>query len=70
VVYNLATGMDGMGYRARPISGSSEMVTINQRVDIAEEIAGIELERHYKFGAPKGVSLCLCLSLLCAINSG
>jgi len=40
VVYNLATGMDGMGYRARPISGSSEMVTINQRVDIAaEEIA-------------------------------
>ena len=36
--------------------GSSEMVTINQLVDIAEEIAGIELERHYKLSAPKGVN--------------
>jgi GDP-D-mannose 3', 5'-epimerase len=36
--------------------GSSEMVTINQLVDIAEEIAGIKLERHYKLSAPKGVN--------------
>ncbi|MBV8100497.1 MAG: NAD-dependent epimerase/dehydratase family protein [Verrucomicrobia bacterium] len=35
--------------------GSSEMVTINQLVDIVEEIAGIKLERHYKLSAPKGV---------------
>jgi GDP-D-mannose 3', 5'-epimerase len=36
--------------------GSSEMVTINQLVDIVEEIAGIKLERHYKLSAPKGVN--------------
>ena len=35
--------------------GSSELVTINQLVDIAEEIAGIKLERRYKLDAPKGV---------------
>lgn len=35
--------------------GSSEMVTINQLVDIVEEIAGIKLERRYKLDAPKGV---------------
>ena len=35
--------------------GSSQMVTINQLVDIAESIAGIELERNYKLDAPKGV---------------
>lgn len=35
--------------------GSAEMVTINQLVDIAEEIAGIKLERTYKLDAPKGV---------------
>ncbi|MEM8953987.1 MAG: NAD-dependent epimerase/dehydratase family protein [Verrucomicrobiota bacterium] len=35
--------------------GSDEMVTINQLVDIVEEIAGIKLERHYKLDAPKGV---------------
>ncbi len=36
--------------------GSSELVTINQLVDIAEEIAGIELQRNYKLDAPKGVN--------------
>ncbi|MEJ0000645.1 MAG: NAD-dependent epimerase/dehydratase family protein [Verrucomicrobiota bacterium] len=36
--------------------GSSEMVTINQLVDIAEDIAGIHLKRAYKLDAPKGVN--------------
>jgi GDP-D-mannose 3', 5'-epimerase len=36
--------------------GSSELVTINQLVDIAEEIAGVKLERRYDLGAPKGVN--------------
>jgi GDP-D-mannose 3',5'-epimerase len=36
--------------------GSSEMVTINGLVDIAEEIAGIRLERRYNLSAPKGVN--------------
>ena len=36
--------------------GSSEMVTINQLVDIAEEIAGIKLDRKYDLRAPKGVN--------------
>jgi len=36
--------------------GSSELVTINQLVDIVEEIAGIKLKRSYKLGAPKGVN--------------
>jgi len=36
--------------------GSSELVTINQLVDIAEEIAGITLKRHYKLDAPRGVA--------------
>ena len=35
--------------------GSSELVTINQLVDIVEEIAGIRLERRYDLDAPKGV---------------
>ncbi|MCS7063676.1 MAG: NAD-dependent epimerase/dehydratase family protein [Methylacidiphilales bacterium] len=35
--------------------GSAEMVTINQLVDIAEEIAGVKLKRHYKLDAPLGV---------------
>src|ERR1700728_3084901 len=36
--------------------GSSEAVTINQLVDIAEEIAGIKLKRNYDLSAPKGVT--------------
>jgi len=35
--------------------GSSEIVSINQLVDIAEDIAGIKLVRSYKYDAPKGV---------------
>jgi nucleoside-diphosphate-sugar epimerase len=35
--------------------GSSEMVTVNQLVDIVEGIAGIKLKRKYDLGAPKGV---------------
>jgi nucleoside-diphosphate-sugar epimerase len=36
--------------------GSSELVTINQLVDIAEDIAGIKLMRTYDLNAPKGVN--------------
>jgi len=36
--------------------GSSELVTINQLVDIAEDIAGVRLERKYNLSAPKGVN--------------
>lgn len=36
--------------------GSNELVTINQLVDIVEEIAGIKLKRSYKLDAPKGVN--------------
>jgi GDP-D-mannose 3', 5'-epimerase len=35
--------------------GSSEMVSINQLVDIVEAIAGVSLERRYDLSAPKGV---------------
>src|SRR5215204_4552161 len=35
--------------------GSSELVTINQLVDIVEEIAGIKVERNYDLSAPQGV---------------
>src|SRR5579863_7613597 len=35
--------------------GSSEMVTVNQLVDMVEDIAGIKLKRNYDLGAPKGV---------------
>jgi nucleoside-diphosphate-sugar epimerase len=36
--------------------GSSELVSINQLVDIVEEIAGLKLERRYDLSAPKGVN--------------
>ncbi|HET7849746.1 MAG TPA: NAD-dependent epimerase/dehydratase family protein [Pseudolabrys sp.] len=35
--------------------GSSELVTINQLVDIVERVAGIKLRRRYNLDAPKGV---------------
>jgi GDP-D-mannose 3', 5'-epimerase len=35
--------------------GSHEMVSINQLVDIVEDIAGIKLKRSYNLNAPKGV---------------
>jgi nucleoside-diphosphate-sugar epimerase len=36
--------------------GSSEMVSVNQLVDIVEDIAGIKLKRTYDLSAPKGVA--------------
>jgi GDP-D-mannose 3',5'-epimerase len=36
--------------------GSSELVSINQLVDLVEEIAGVKLTRSYNLGAPKGVA--------------
>jgi GDP-D-mannose 3', 5'-epimerase len=36
--------------------GSSESVTINQLVDITEDIAGVRLKRKYDLSAPKGVN--------------
>jgi GDP-D-mannose 3',5'-epimerase len=42
---------------ATPINlGSAELVSINQLVDYAEEIAGVKLTRNYKLDAPKGVA--------------
>jgi nucleoside-diphosphate-sugar epimerase len=35
--------------------GSDELVTINQMVDIVEQIAGVTLERNYNLTAPQGV---------------
>ncbi len=35
--------------------GSAELVTINQLVDIAEDIGGVKLERKYNLSAPQGV---------------
>jgi nucleoside-diphosphate-sugar epimerase len=36
--------------------GSDQLVTIDQLVDIAEEIAGVKLKRNYNLSAPKGVN--------------
>jgi GDP-D-mannose 3', 5'-epimerase len=36
--------------------GSSELVTINELVDIVEEIAGVKLQRKYNLDAPRGVN--------------
>jgi GDP-D-mannose 3', 5'-epimerase len=36
--------------------GSDELVTINQLVDIVEEIADVKLKRNYNLSAPKGVN--------------
>jgi GDP-D-mannose 3',5'-epimerase len=35
--------------------GSAELVTINQLVDIVEDVAGVHLTRRYNLDAPKGV---------------
>jgi GDP-D-mannose 3', 5'-epimerase len=41
---------------AEPINlGSSQLVTINELVDIVERIAGIEVKRNYDLSAPQGV---------------
>jgi nucleoside-diphosphate-sugar epimerase len=36
--------------------GSNELVTVNQLVDVVEDIAGLKLKRHYNLSAPKGVN--------------
>jgi len=36
--------------------GSSELVTINHLVDLAEDIGGVKLHRTYDLNAPKGVN--------------
>ena len=36
--------------------GSNELVSINQLVDMVEEIAGVKLKRRYNLKAPKGVN--------------
>jgi GDP-D-mannose 3', 5'-epimerase len=36
--------------------GSDEMVTINELVDVTEEIAEVKLKRHYNLNAPRGVN--------------
>lgn len=42
---------------ATPINlGSSELVSINELVDIVEEIAGVRLKRVYDLSAPRGVA--------------
>ncbi len=42
---------------ATPINlGSSELVSINELVDLAEEIGGVRLEREHKLDAPQGVA--------------
>ena len=42
---------------ATPINlGSSELVSVNEILDVVEEIAGVKLEREYIMDAPKGVA--------------
>jgi GDP-D-mannose 3', 5'-epimerase len=44
------------GDSAEPVNvGSSELVSINQMIDIIEKIAGITVKRNYNLDAPKGV---------------
>ena len=53
------TGIDRIMHSdiEEPINlGSSELVTINELVDIVEDIAGIKLKRKYHLDAPKGVN--------------
>jgi nucleoside-diphosphate-sugar epimerase len=38
------------------VLGSDELVTINQLVDLVEDIAGIKLKRRYNLNAPRGVN--------------
>lgn len=44
------------GENVEPVNvGSSELVSINQMVDVIEDIAGIKVKRNYKLDAPLGV---------------
>jgi GDP-D-mannose 3', 5'-epimerase len=50
------TLMVTVGDSAVPVNvGSSELVSINQMIDIIEMIAGINVKRNYNLDAPKGV---------------
>ena len=50
------TRMITEGDDPRPVNlGSDELVSINQMVDIVEQIAGISVERDYNLSAPQGV---------------
>ena len=52
------TGIDKIMHsdQVEPLNlGSDEMVSINQLLDIVEEIAGVRLKRTYNLDAPKGV---------------
>ncbi|MCW2713288.1 MAG: NAD-dependent dehydratase [Frankiales bacterium] len=50
------TQMIAAGESAQPVNlGSSELVTINQLVDIVEDIAGVRLRREHDLSAPQGV---------------
>src|SRR3981081_1731605 len=51
------TQMIMQGNYAEPLNlGSSQLVSINQLVDIVEDIAGLKLRRSYNLSAPKGVN--------------
>jgi nucleoside-diphosphate-sugar epimerase len=53
----LGTRMIAEGDIREPLNlGSDELVTINQLVDIVEEIAGVKLKRNYNLSAPRGVN--------------
>ena len=50
------TKMIASGESAQPVNlGSAELVTINQLVDIVQDIAGVELRREHDLSAPQGV---------------
>jgi GDP-D-mannose 3', 5'-epimerase len=50
------TQMITAGDSGEPVNlGSSELVSINQLVDIVEQLAGIKCDRHYQLDAPQGV---------------
>jgi GDP-D-mannose 3', 5'-epimerase len=50
------TQLIAAGNFTEPVNlGSAELVTINELVDIVEEIAGVRLERRYNLDAPQGV---------------
>lgn len=52
----LGTQMITAGEVVEPLNlGSSELVSINQLVDLVEDIAGVRLERAYNLNAPQGV---------------
>jgi nucleoside-diphosphate-sugar epimerase len=50
------TQMIAAGESPEPVNlGSSELVTVNQLVDIVEDIAGVRLRREHDLSAPQGV---------------